>query len=61
MTDHGGFRRRAGRPKLSENKHRAIVNFTISPETLKKLRKAVPHGHRARFVEEAILTKLAST
>jgi hypothetical protein len=37
---------------------RAIINFTISPPTLKAFRKAVPTGRRARFVEEAILLKL---
>jgi hypothetical protein len=57
-SKHGGARRNAGRPKMKLQDKRAIINFTISPATLKEFRKAVPSGRRARFVEEAILLKL---
>ena len=57
-NSRGGARLNAGRPKMKFHDKRAIINFTISPPTLKAFRKAVPTGRRARFVEEAILLKL---
>jgi hypothetical protein len=58
MSTHGGARRGAGRPRIRGGDRRQIINFTLSPRTLKALREAVPEGERARYVERAILFKL---
>jgi hypothetical protein len=58
MSAHGGVRRGAGRPRLRSADRRQVINFTLSPKTLKAFRNAVPEGERARYVERAILFKL---
>lgn len=59
MTTHGGVRRNAGRPKLRASERKLLVNFTLAPEVVREFKRKIPPGHRARFVEQAILLKLS--
>lgn len=61
MTAHGGARLGSGRPKMRKKDRREVTNFTIARPVMRALRAAVPEGRRARFVEEAIMQKLANS
>jgi hypothetical protein len=58
MTNHGGARRNAGRPKMKPQDKRTHANFTLSTKLVEQLNRAVASGKRGRFVEAAIKFRL---